>query len=86
MTDGRPVPREIAAVSHLKIPWLLGAALALAAVAGLAGDPACAQVESSSCRSTCLAQYNQCRISTKGSPSCDAQYQSCLQACIAQRH
>ena len=60
------------------------AALALAAaLTGSAVDSTCALAQSSSCRSTCLAQYNQCRISTKGSPSCDAQLQSCLQSCIA---
>ena len=62
------------------------AALALAAaLAGLPGEPSCAVAQSSTCRSTCLAQYNQCRISTKGSPSCDAQYQSCLQSCVSSR-
>ena len=62
---------------------LLAAALLLAAgVVGLAGDSTSCLAQSSTCRSICLDQYNQCRISTKGSPSCDAQYQACLQGCV----
>lgn len=48
----------------------------------LAGDSTCVLAESPSCRSACLAQYNQCRISSKGSPSCDVQYQACLRGCL----
>lgn len=33
------------------------------------------------CAAKCRAQHNQCRIRTKGSPSCDAQLSSCLQSC-----
>ena len=67
--------------------FMVVAALALAAAStGLPGSSSCALAQASSCRSTCLAQYNQCRISTKGSPSCDAQYQSCLQTCVANRN
>lgn len=67
--------------------WIAAALLAAFAVAGgLAGDSTCVQAQSSSCRSTCLAQYNQCRISTKGSPACDQQYQACLQGCVSGRH
>lgn len=38
-----------------------------------------------SCAASCRAAHSQCRISTKGSPSCDAQLQSCLQACLSKR-
>lgn len=38
-----------------------------------------------SCTEICRAQYNQCRIATKGSPSCDAQFAACMQRCIASR-
>ncbi|MGB3719813.1 MAG: hypothetical protein DIU63_02110 [Proteobacteria bacterium] len=37
------------------------------------------------CTSSCRAQYNQCRIATKGSPSCDAQFAACMRRCIATR-
>lgn len=65
---------------------LLIAALALAAsVSEMPGSGTCALAQSSSCRSTCLAQYNQCRIATKGAASCDTQYQACLQGCVSHR-
>lgn len=64
---------------------LAAAAAATVALMGLAGDTTCGFAQSSSCRSVCLQQYNQCRINTKGSPSCDAQYQTCLRACVAPR-
>lgn len=34
------------------------------------------------CVPTCRQRHNECRIQTKGSPSCDAQLQACIQACI----
>jgi len=34
------------------------------------------------CAGQCRAHHNQCRIQTKGSPSCDAQLQACLQSCL----
>ena len=72
------------------IPWLAGIAVALGAtLLALAGDSSGVSAQlvgAASCRSACLAQYNQCRMSTKGSPTCDAHYQSCLQACIAPKH
>lgn len=41
--------------------------------------------EDTSCASACQAQHDQCRVSTKGSPSCDAARQRCLQTCIANK-
>jgi hypothetical protein len=38
-----------------------------------------------SCVGACRAQYNQCLISTKGSPSCSAQQEACLRRCLATR-
>lgn len=63
----------------------LAAAAVVAVLVGLTGDSTCGIAQSGSCRSVCLQQYNQCRISSKGSPSCDAQYQSCLQGCVTLR-
>ena len=51
------------------------------AVMGGAVPPA----EANSCQQSCRAQWNQCRIATKGSSSCDAQLQACMQACIPRR-
>jgi len=41
--------------------------------------------QDSSCAGACQVQYDQCRVQTKGSPSCDAARQRCLQACIASK-
>jgi hypothetical protein len=41
--------------------------------------------EANSCQQSCRAQWNQCRIATKGSSSCDAQLRACMQSCIPSR-
>lgn len=41
--------------------------------------------QDASCASACQAEHDQCRVATKGSPSCDAARQRCLQACIANK-
>jgi uncharacterized membrane protein len=60
---------------------------AIAAVASaivLAGTTALvpAAAQGNACVAVCKSSHNQCRIATKGNASCDAQLQSCLQACI----
>lgn len=56
---------------------------------GLAGSaPSAAEIQlaqGGACTASCRAQYNQCRISTKGSPSCDAQFAACMRRCISTR-
>ena len=42
-------------------------------------------VAEDSCANACQAEHNQCRVTTKGSPSCDAARQRCLQSCIAKK-
>jgi len=37
------------------------------------------------CTASCRAQYNQCRIATKGSSACDAQFAACMRRCISSR-
>ncbi len=59
--------------------------VAAAVLSGLPGDTTCVMAQSPSCRATCLQEYNQCRLSTKGSPTCDAHYQTCLQSCLVHR-
>lgn len=59
-----------------------GATLALGAVVMGAsllfvGDTASAN----QCANACYAAHSQCRVSTKGSPSCDAQLSRCLSSC-----
>ena len=41
--------------------------------------------DSSSCASACQAKHDQCRVSTKGGPDCDAERQRCLQACLTRK-
>ena len=57
---------------------------ALAAIALLFTDAnvSCAFAQGNACASSCRSAYNDCRISTKGSSSCDAQYQACLRGCV----
>ena len=56
---------------------------------GLAGSALSAAemklAQNGACTASCRAQYNQCRISTKGSPSCDAQFAACMRRCISSR-
>lgn len=40
-------------------------------------------VVEASCASLCRQRHNQCRISTRGAPSCDADLQRCLKGCLA---
>jgi len=55
------------------------AAFAAALVAGLALSIGTASA--GDCGSACRDAYNQCRIKTKGAPSCDEQYTRCMQSC-----
>ena len=57
------------------------AAVLLAAACGVPVTVAFANA----CAQRCYAQHNQCRIATKGSPSCDAQLTSCLRSCSARK-
>jgi hypothetical protein len=40
-------------------------------------------VTEASCASLCRQRHNQCRISTRGAPRCDADLQRCLKDCLA---
>jgi hypothetical protein len=53
----------------------------LLAAGVLAASLASAQPAAADCASACRNQHNQCRIATKGSPSCDAQLTQCLRGC-----
>ncbi|MFZ4808126.1 MAG: hypothetical protein ACOYLQ_12785 [Hyphomicrobiaceae bacterium] len=64
-----------------RIPTVLLGSLAVAAVV-LSALPASAN---NSCQQSCRAQWNQCRIATKGASSCDAHLQACMQSCIPRR-
>jgi hypothetical protein len=65
---------------------LITLALLAAVLLGSAPAAVCVAVaQSGACTSACRAQYNQCRIATKGSPRCDAQFAACMQRCIPRR-
>lgn len=57
----------------------LFAAVALAVAAAATALPVPASANS--CADQCRAAHNQCRIQTKGSPSCDAALTQCLRSC-----
>lgn len=59
-------------------------ALAGAIASGEAG-PGIELAQPDQCIQQCRSAHNQCRIQSKGSPSCDAQLQSCLDSCRARR-
>ncbi len=70
---------------------MVGLFLTAAACAGADAENAPARAplirlaQGNSCTDACRAQHNQCRIATKGSPSCDVQLQACMQRCISTR-
>ena len=41
--------------------------------------------DTASCASACQVKHDQCRVSTKGGPDCDAQRQRCLQDCLTKK-
>ena len=79
--------------------WMFGIVLAFSLAApAWSGEPATLQpsatalpavqapvivAQDGSCANACQTQHDQCRVQTKGSPSCDVARQRCLQACIA---
>ena len=64
----------------------LAGVAAIALLTGLAamvldGGRSCANADGT-CVSSCRAAHSDCRLRTKGSSSCDAQLQACLQSCL----
>lgn len=72
--------REIDVLER-SMTWALAGAIGAAVVATLA-LVSVDRVAANDCGSSCRNAYNQCRISTKGSPSCESQFTSCMQGCI----
>jgi hypothetical protein len=56
----------------------LAVAAALLAGSGLLSID---KAQANACGAACRNAYNQCRIATKGAPSCEAQYTNCVQRC-----
>ena len=76
----------------LLMQGVLGLAVMAAETAGLQpslfalpAERAPMVVAEDSCANACQAEHNKCRVNTKGSPSCDAARQRCLQTCIANK-
>jgi hypothetical protein len=53
--------------------------MALIVLGGLAGGSR--DAFANACANACYAKHNQCRITQKGSPACDAQLTRCLRGC-----
>ena len=53
---------------------VFGLMIATGVMAAKAGEP---------CADQCRAAHNACRLQTKGAPQCDAQFNACVQQCIA---
>lgn len=49
------------------------------------GDATIEHAQADQCVQQCRNAHNQCRIATKGSPSCDAQLQACMDGCRSRR-
>lgn len=61
---------------------LTGAVLVLARSDPPPATEPIAKIAQDSCTAHCNAQWNACRMSTKGSAACDAQRAACMQACL----
>jgi hypothetical protein len=69
-------------VLRRKWNWALISAAALATLLAALGLAMSDRVSANQCGASCRNAYNQCRISTKGSPSCEAAFTACMQSCI----
>ena len=65
-----PAPRDTAAIAPAAAPQSRSPVLV---------------AQSSSCAGECQAQHDRCRVQTKGSPSCDAERQRCLEICLQKK-
>jgi hypothetical protein len=68
-------------VLERRLTWALGAVAVAAALLVGAGLVWIDRAEADGCAASCRSAYNQCRIATKGSPSCEGQFTSCMQSC-----
>ena len=47
--------------------------------------PAPTVVQSGTCAADCQTHHDRCRVRTKGSPTCDAERQACLEKCLQKK-
>jgi hypothetical protein len=50
------------------------------------GSDVVERAQSGACTAACRSAYNQCRVQSKGHPSCDAQFTACMRRCIPKGH
>jgi hypothetical protein len=67
---------------HDPLGWLKTLGLVVVVFALVIGTGIMA-AKANTCAPSCRDRHNQCRLQTKGAPSCDAQLQACLQSCLA---
>lgn len=67
-----------------KLNWALMSAVAFAAllIAIGIGIGSIDRVSANQCGASCKNDYNQCRMSSKGSPQCEIAFTRCMQSCI----
>ena len=66
--------------------WALAAVAVVAALLAVSGLVATRPAEAEGgCGESCRRAYNQCRIATKGSSTCEAAFTSCMHTCIKRR-
>jgi len=81
--SGRAEGKDVTIFASSSVVRNAALASVLFAVAASIGTLfAASDASANACAASCRAQHNQCRISTKGSPSCDAALQRCLQGCL----
>ena len=70
---------------HCGEPGVPGPAAVQSAPHELLRPPGPAVAQATSCASECQTQHDRCRVQTKGSPSCDAERQRCLEICLQRK-
>jgi hypothetical protein len=64
-----------------KLNWALTICIAVAGLLAV-GFAVLDGASANQCGAKCRNAYNQCRITTKGSPTCETAFTSCMQRCI----
>ena len=68
-------------MSWARMTRAMGKTAVTAAVLAGAGLMSIEPVAADDCAASCRKAYNQCRMDTKGSSSCEGRFTSCMQGC-----
>lgn len=68
-----------------RLNWALRTSLLVLAALMAIGVGSSERVAAGACGAGCKNEYNQCRIQTKGSPSCEIAFTRCMQSCILRK-